>query len=224
MENAPKLFFVSALFVAITTVLSELQFRLPGTSAAFERFLERVSEGEIPSLSMLYSGLRPYGLALAAVLMLMLPVLNAGYMSYCMKICRGQGAEYKDILDGFLYFGKILLIFIVTSVLAFLWSLLLIIPGIVARYRYRQAYYILLDDPSKGVFQCIRESKQLMAGRKLDLFLLDFSFLGWYIANFIVILLLPLPFLFPIVSVWQTPYMGLAQTRYYDTLISNLVA
>ena len=222
-DNAPKLFFISIVYLICATVMSEFQRRLPGTSAAVERFLERVSLGEFPSISMLYSNLRPSGVALAVVLRLMLPVLDAGYMSYCLKLNRGLGGEYKDILNGFLFFMKIMLISITSTVLVLLWSLLLIFPGIAASYRYRQAYYILLDDPEKGVLQCIRESKALMAGNKLELFLLDLSFIGWIIIDVLVVWLLPLPFAFPIISVWLTPYSGLTYAGYYSKLVNKLV-
>ena len=58
-----------------------------------------------------------------------------------------------------------------------LWSFLLIIPGIVKAYSYAAAPYIFLEDPSKGISQCIDESRQLMDGKKMELFLLQLSFL-----------------------------------------------
>ena len=222
-ENAPKVFFVSILYILFTTVLSELQWRLPGTSAAIDQFLERISAGEQAGLAMLYSNFRPPGAALTVVLRLMVPVLHAGYMSYCLKLNREIEGEYKDILDGFLFFIKILMISIITSILTILWSLLFLFPGIAAHYRYRQAYYILLDNPEKGIMQCIRESKRLMAGRKLDLFLVDLSFIGWIVTDAVVTWLLPLPFMFPVISIWLTPYMSITRAAYYNKLIKELV-
>ena len=222
-ENAPKVFFVSIIYIVIITVVAELQIRLPGVAFAWEQFLERLYARELPGFGTLFSFFRPSGAALAFVLMLMLPVIEAGYMSYCLKINREQGGEYKDILDGFLFFLKILLISIITAFFTILWSLLFIIPGIVASLRYSQAIYILLDDPGKSAMQCIRESKSLMAGHKLELFLVNFSFIGWMFVNYVVILLLPLPFSFPVISIWLTPYMGLTHAAYYDKLIGRLV-
>ena len=62
-----------------------------------------------------------------------------------------------------------------------LWSLLLVVPGVIAAYRYSQAFYILADDPRKSPHQCIEESKQMTMGNKMALFLLDLSFIGWII-------------------------------------------
>ena len=222
-ENAPKLFIISIIFIAITTVMSELQFRLPGMSMAYDRMLDRLLAWDPPDLNTLYSYFRPSGAVLAGILWFLLPVISAGYMSYCMKMTRDQSGNYKDILNGFTIFLKAILITIVMSIFIFLWSMLLIVPGIVASYRYRQALYILLDDPDKGIMQCIRESKRLMRGNKLDLFLLDLSFLGWFILSSIVTILLPVPFSLPIISIWLTPYMSLTRASYYDRLLTMLV-
>lgn len=222
-ENAPKLFIISIILVIITTLMSELQFRLPGTSSAYTQFLGQIAAGEQISPRLLYSNLRPPGVALAALLWLMQPVIEIGYKSYCLKTLRGSKGGYKDILDGFLYFGKVIIISIASLFLILLWSLLLLFPGIIAAYRYRQAYYILLENPEKGALQCIRESKRLMEGKKLELFLLDLSFIGWFILDYAVAMFIPLPFSFPIVSVFLTPYLGLTRAAYYDGLINRLV-
>ena len=223
MENAPKLFIITIIVIVITTVMSELQFRLPGTSGAYSMLLEQLNAGEKPVLSMLYSNLRPAGAALAALLWLARPVVETGYVSYCLKTSRAEGGGYATILDGFLFFGKIILITLIKWVLIFLWSLLFLFPGISAYYMYSQAYYILLDDPEKGALQCVRESKRLMKGKKLDLFLIDLSFIGWGLLDYAVMLFLPLPFSFPIVSVYLTPYLGLTHAMYYDRLVKTLV-
>jgi hypothetical protein len=220
-ENARKILLVSVLFVAIVTVISELQYRLPGTDVAYSRMLDRLSVGEMPGLDLFYSSLRPSGALLALVFGLILPVLNVGFMSYCMKVGRGHGGDFKNLFDGFLFFGKIVLIFIVTNVFILLWSLLLIFPGIIAAYRYRQVYYILLDAPEKGVLQCIRESKRMMAGSKLNLFLLDLSFIGWFFADLLIIMVLPVPFLLPLIRIWLRPYQGFTYVSVYDHLVNT---
>ena len=223
-ENAPKIFVVSIIFILIVAVLSELELRLPGTIRVLEQFptIEQFRESLYAEdvrnggFSEIYSHLRPSGAALAVVIMLITPVIKTGYMSYCIKISRRQGGDYKDILDGFLVFGKILVIFIVTTIFIFLWSLLFFFPGIIAFYKYRQAYYILLDNPEKGAFQCIRESTKMMKGNKVELLALDLSFIGWFALDIAVRMLVPFPF--PIIPVWLTPYSGLAYARYYNRL------
>ena len=222
-ENAPKLFFVSFLFVAISAIISSLTFLLPGT-INLEDIYSRLASGEMPSLSMIYLSFRPFGVVLAVLLYMIQPVIDAGFMSYCMKTHRTQNGEYKNVFDGFLYILKVLTIFIVSSILIFLWSLLFFFPGISAYYRYRQAYYILLDDPKKSALQCIAESKRIMRGKKLDLFILDLTFIGWYLLDIAVQLLIPTPFALPIVSIWLSPYIGLSRVAFYENQLINLAA
>lgn len=221
-ENAPKLFFISIAVVAILTVMSELQFRLPGTAAAYDKALERLAAGETLSPGLFFIDYRPVGVMLAGILLLIRPVVDIGYMNYCLKIARGGKGDFSDVLDGFQFFGKAILIRIITTILIALWSLLFLFPGIAAYYRYRQAYYILLDAPYKSALDCVRESKQLMAGNKLNLFLIDLSFIGWQLCDMLIVILLPVPFSLPIVSIWLTPYTGLTRAAYYDRLLTQL--
>ena len=221
-ENAPKLFFISIAIVVILTVMSELQFRLPGTAAAYSKALERLAAGETPSLSLFFINYRPVGVMLAGLLLLIRPVVEIGFMNYCLKTSRGGKGSFSDALDGFQFFVKAILIRIITTILVALWSLLFLFPGIVAFYRYRQAYYILLDTPGKSALDCIRESKKLMAGNKLNLFLIDVSFIGWYICDMLIVILLPVPFSLPIVSIWLMPYTGLTSAAFYDRLMTQM--
>jgi len=222
-EHAPKLFFIAIITIVILTIMSEFQYRLPGTIISYDELLSRLASGETPNLSMIVTKFRPLGVVLAFIIFLVRPVIEVGFMSYCLITTRGGKGDYRNIFDGFQIFGKTILISIITTVLVTLWSFLLLFPGLIAQYRYRQAYYILLDNPEKSALECIRESKQLMIGNKLDLFLLDLSFIGWVICDIIVTLMLPTPFSIPIISIWLTPYTGLTFAAYYNLLIRRMV-
>jgi len=220
-ENSPRLFFISILYVFILALISWLIFRLPG-NIDLQDIYGRLASGELPGLGIIYTNFRPVGVFLSLLLYLLQPVLDVGFMSFCLKTNRNQNTEVKDIFNGFFFFLKIIAIFFITAFFIFLWSLLLIIPGIVASYRYRLAYYILLDDPGKTAIQCITESKLLMNGRKLDLLIIDLSFLGWYILDFIVIMVIPTSFAVPIVSIWLAPYVGLTRAGFYENQVANI--
>ena len=224
-ENAPNLFFISTLYVVIITVLGELRFRLPGTSAAWEQLPERLIAGEFLSFGLILSTLRIGGLVLAIVIAIVTPVLITGLMSYCLKINRNHDTDYTDIFEGFTLFFKIVAISIITTIIVILWTLLFIVPGIVAAYKYRQVYYILLDAPEKDVMQCIRESELLMYGNKMELFLLDISFLGWIMFNWLVMLIsfIIFPFALPLISLFLTPYQGLARAAFYEKVVEAAV-
>lgn len=70
---------------------------------------------------------------------------------------------------------------LLTNVFIFLWSLLLIIPGIIKAYAYRMVPYILADNPNIGVRKAIELSNEMTKGHKFDMFVLDLSFIGWYL-------------------------------------------
>jgi uncharacterized membrane protein len=183
--------------------------------------LTSFATGEISDLDLLYSNFRPFGAILSLLLGFMLSVFIVGFISICLKISRGVETDYVNLFDGFAFFFKVILLAILTSVFTFLWALLFLFPAIPAYYRYRQAYYILLDNPEKDALQCIRESKEMMKGHKMDLFILDLSFIGWFLlaAVVAVALLSAGLFAFPVVMVFLHPYLGLTRAGYYNKLI-----
>lgn len=92
--------------------------------------------------------------------------INMGYLGYGFN-----GEYYWDIIKAMLYRG----------VLNFLWYLLLIIPGIVKSYAYSMVPYILSDNPHIGHSRALELSEQMTNGEKFDMFVLDLSFIGWYL-------------------------------------------
>lgn len=120
-------------------------------------------------------------------------------------------ACFGNLLDGFGMFFRIIWLDILQTVFITLWSLLFIVPGIIAEYRYRLALYLLLDHPEMSAMDCIRESKRIMSGNKGQLFVLDLSFIGWWI-------LAGIPIVGLFVRVWVVPYTQMTYALYYTTL------
>ena len=102
-----------------------------------------------------------------------------GLTLYFLATFRKHNVELADIFLGFEKFGKALGLFLYQALFIFLWTLLFIVPGIIASIRYSQAFFILADDPDKGIRQCMNESKAMMKGNKAKYFLLSLSFIGW---------------------------------------------
>ena len=107
-------------------------------------------------------------------------VLSAGFVMYCMAIRRGERAEYLTLFDGFSFVGKVILLNIVIYLFTLLWSMLFVIPGLIAAYRYRFALYNLYENPGIGVMEALEMSKQQTLGYKGQLFMLDLSYIGWF--------------------------------------------
>jgi len=95
----------------------------------------------------------------------------------------------------------------------FLWTLLFIIPGIVKSYSYFLTEFISREDPSKTASECVDESRKLMNGHKMDLFLFQLSFIGWMILGL---------FTLGILYIWLIPYMEQATIIYIDKNIYKL--
>lgn len=119
------------------------------------------------------------GLFVTILTSLLAGVLGAGFVLYCMAIRRGERAEYLTLFDGFSFVGKLIGLMIVEVFFIFLWSMLFVIPGIIAIYRYRFAEYNLYENPGIGVMEALEMSKRQTFGYKGQLFVLDWSYFGW---------------------------------------------
>jgi uncharacterized membrane protein len=106
-------------------------------------------------------------------------VLGAGFVLYCMAVRRGERAEFLTLFDGFSFVGKLISLTIIMYFFVALWTMLFVVPGIIAAYRYRFALYNLYENPGIGVFDALNMSKRQTYGYKGQLFLLDMSYLGW---------------------------------------------
>ena len=106
-------------------------------------------------------------------------LLGAGFAMYCMAIRRGERAEYLTLFDGFSFVGKLIALTIVTYAFIWLWSMLFVIPGIVAAYRYRFATYNLYENPGISIMEALDMSKRQTMGYKGQIFALDLSYIGW---------------------------------------------
>lgn len=156
-----------------------------------------------------------------------------GLSSFLLAFFRRRETNPAHLFDGFEYFFKTFCLIVVEGVFIFLWSLLLFIPGIIAAFRYSQAEYILADDPSKGVLQCIRESKEIMAGNKGKLFYLYLSFIGWallaslataFMPSFSGVLGIILDFIYSIPYFAFLAYIKTAETAFYELATGHLAA
>ena len=121
----------------------------------------------------------PLGIFVFVLTSLILLLLQAGVVLYCMGVRRGERMEYGDLFSAFSFAFRVIGLELLMALYIFLWTLALVVPGIIAVYRYRYALYILCEDPSVSPAEAIRRSSAQTAGYKSALFVLDLSFLGW---------------------------------------------
>lgn len=139
--------------------------------------------------------------------------LTWGLYIIFLEVYRGKEVDLQTLLSGFKDYGRILGTTFLMSLYSFLWSLLLIIPGIVKGYSYAMTAYILKDNPELEYNEAIEKSMAMMSGYKMKLFLLDLSFLGWIILSIITLGL----GLFLLI-----PYMYTSRAAFYEDLKAEL--
>lgn len=161
--------------------------------------------------------------------------LELGFTIFLLTFFRSRKVDNTLLFEGFSSFTKAFLLFVLMTVKIILWSLLLVVPGIIASFRYSQAFYVLADNPDMSANQCLKESSRIMAGNKGRYFYLQLTFIGWYIlaalpgsiyttlsdgtgaVSVIMSILFGLP------SVVLSAYVMTANTAFYELATEKLV-
>ena len=183
----PSPLLVGLAALALTTLLNFLDTRIAMASVgqtkvaqAYSTFLETGNYDRLVS-SISQAHFTFSEIILGALISLMGLMIAVGVVIYVISEVRYHKGSYGNLFDGMPLLLRVLWYQIYTSILIALWSLLFVIPGVIAAYRYRQGLYILLDHPEMSVVQCVKASKNMMDGHKSELFVLDLSFMGWTI-------------------------------------------
>lgn len=217
----PSLLTAALIFLAVYLLLNMLQSAVLGVNISYDdmrQYMNYYMNGDYQALIRMSESMMPPNTAylLNALISAVLYIFGAGFLIFIFNTIKRSGAVYGNLLDGFGLAGKLILLALLQGLFIFLWSLLLVIPGIIAAYRYRMAKFLLLDDPDRGVTDCIRMSKQMMKGHKWECFVLDLSFIGWW-------LLTAIPYVGYAVMVWTTPYINTTYVLYYMALAGKPV-
>lgn len=141
--------------------------------------------------------------------------LSVGIMSVFKNIKRAGAVKLESLFDGFTKdFAGSLLLGLLQSIFIALWSLLFVIPGIVKAYSYSMAYYLKSEHTDWDWRRCLDESKRITNGHKMDLFILDLSFIGWYLVGSLC---------FGIGTLWVEAYRNATLINYFDELTATRV-
>jgi uncharacterized membrane protein len=212
---------VSVAWFVLSSVLSFLSQRASGYDkmyGAIEEEFRRVYElgaGKMPDAAFYAATFKehfkPFGSLLSAALGLCQIAAGAGFTWCCLALARGEKTSWRSVFDGFGHFFKLLWLRILIGVFVWLWTVLLIFPGVIAAFRYSMAIYVMRDHPEYGALRCIRESKALMRGRKADLFVLGISFFPWFILSAVIFRFSGFDFL----ALWLSLYSGVSFAGFY---------
>lgn len=141
-------------------------------------------------------------------------IFGLGITSFFLKISRGESPQWKEMYSKTNRIPDYFVLNLLIGIFVFLWTLLLIIPGIIASISYSLAQYIMLDEPNLSPMDCIRKSKEMMKGHKGECFCLALSFIGWIILGI---------FTLGILYFWLVPYMSVTMCNFYNKLKGDKV-
>ncbi len=137
-------------------------------------------------------------------------VISVGLSKFLLNfITNNEEPQFKDLFSNFNIYFKTLGLYILMSLAITIGLIFLIIPGIIIALMFSQSFYILAEDPSKGIFECLEESSNMMSGHKWDFFVLELSFIGWWLLAILT---------FGIASLWISPYQNLTEANFYLSL------
>lgn len=164
-------------------------------------------------LVVLKSGRLWLALVLGVVQIWLGGCISYGVSKYLLEFVRYGESNISYIFCGFSYgvqtMLKSFLLYLLQTIFIFLWSLLFIIPGIVAAFAYSQAFYIMADDDSITAYEALMKSKQMMKGYKGRLFCLMLSFIGWLLLCVLT---------FGIGYIFLAPYVQTSFANFYEYL------
>lgn len=152
------------------------------------------------------------GGVLAFITELLALPLYIGFISYILSLTREEEVSLTDIFQDYKKIGLIVVTLIISYVFIIFGYILLIIPGIMIAFSLVMVGYLLADSKETSISEArniIRESREMMNGYKLDYFIFELSFIGWYFLGAIT---------FGIAYIYVIPYFTFANTLYYQRL------
>ena len=184
-----------------------------GASAGFEvagqRILSVGDEG-FQEAGMLLAGGAAYiilaALLMAAVFFVLGSIIRIGYHRFNLELIDRKNPSFEMLFQYFPHWKTAFAARLLESIYIVLWSLLLVIPGIVASYSYAMTGYILAENPELSAGEAITQSKEMMYGHRWRLFCLHWSFIGWEILSILTL---------GVGSLWLRPYKQAAAAAFY---------
>ena len=139
-------------------------------------------------------------------------IVSIGLVEFMINYINDQKYDYEMLFSKFSDWKRILLTYFHVYIRVLLWTLLLIIPGIIKAFSYVMVPYILQNDKDISPKDALKLSEEIMNGHKMEYFMLGLSFIGWH--------LLAIPTLM-ILEIWIVPYQQTAITKYMYDLRTN---
>jgi uncharacterized membrane protein len=135
--------------------------------------------------------------------------LLVGLHGFSLAVTRGNEATVEQLFGGFPFFANGLVAYILALVFTCLWTLLLIVPGIMAALSYSMTFFILADQKELSGLEAIRRSKAMMCGHRWRFSCLLGRFTGWLLLGIITC---------GIGFLWVGPYIMVSVAKFYEDI------
>ena len=135
--------------------------------------------------------------------------IETGLALIFMKLSYRDRAEIGDLFAPFQNFVNTFFAGFLVTIFTCLWSLLLIVPGIVKSIAYSQTFFIMNEHPEYTGREAITASRQMMNGHKWEYFVLELSFIGWFLLSSIT---------FGLLLFYVMPYYQATMAEFYRYL------
>ena len=145
-------------------------------------------------------------IVMAVVYFVLGSIISVGYARFNLDLVDRGEPGFETLFGYFSYWKTTAIARLLQSVYILLWSLLFIIPGIIATYSYAMTEFILAENPDLTASEAIARSKEMMSGNRWRLFCLHFSFIGWDILSSLTL---------GIGNLWLRPYKQAANAAFY---------
>ncbi|CAM2078154.1 MAG: DUF975 domain-containing protein [uncultured Clostridium sp.] len=158
-------------------------------------------------------GIEGLSYSLDLIALLLGGVISVGLCRFLLDMAtKRREPRFDTLFSSFNIYLKTLGLNILITLAVLAGTLLFIVPGIIVSLMFSQAFYILSEDPSKSITQCINESVNLMSGHKWELFYLNLTFIGWWLLSLVTL---------GIAALWVAPYQKLTEANFYLYLNNN---
>ena len=193
---------------------------------------------------MVSSQTRSYvaAVGVSLVCQLVMVIFQAGYQGFGLDLSRRESWSMQTLLDGFYVWHRVVLAYLLVSILLGLWSSILSMPLSylltslyltenismdtiitvmtvymlivmwILSYRYRLMWFVLMDDTEKPVRQVIAETKAINQGHRMELFLLDLSFVPWGLLCLLTC---------GVLLIWKLPWMIATYALAYQKMVEE---
>jgi len=147
----------------------------------------------------------------AIIPILLMAAFTFAFTKMYVQVTENKVPDLKDILFvGFQEnYVRNLICFLLRALYTFLWGLLLWIPGIIKAYAYSMAFFLMYKEPGLTGDEAITKSRLYMNGHKMDLFLLQLSYIGWFFLSL---------FTFGILMLWIMPKVQTATMLFFEDI------